>query len=434
MKTTIKGLATAATFGLLLSACTADDPQKSEVMPFIFSDAAPAVKDFADVSRYNVADTHTGILNAQSDIAFTLLEAIPYDAKANSLVSPVSISTALAMLAEGADGDTKEEILRFISGNDANKSVSIDYYKDLATYLNYTSGDARVVMANSLWVNNGFNVKETYKTSIKNGFSAGVYQADLNGQESVDGINQWVRTYTYGLIDNFLQTPPESQMSLLNTVFVASKWVERFNPDNTTKQPFYLNTGNSVDSDMMSMSGLETYYAEDGDCQICTLYLNGGISMQIIMPKAGSALETMTEKERISSIRSKNNMQQATYLVDLEMPRFKIESDIDLIPSLKSLGITSAFDLDKADFNKIYNRHKDNLVINKTAQKLCLSIDEEGLEGAAVSEITGMTGEDGPRKPEKRVMKVNRPFYYTISSQSPHSILFIGKVNDPTVR
>lgn len=362
-----------------------------------------------------------------------LLSQMPQDK--NYMVSPLSIKMALALAANGAQGNTQKEILNCICVSDLNSFN--DLSKQLIERYSKTE-NLKLSIANSIWINSD-KTKQSfspdYEIEAKEFYNADV--KTTNNKNAVSDVNSWVNKKTNGKIPTIIDNP-DFWASIVNAIYFKGAWQKEFSKSATKKDDFTSQNGSVSQVDFMNkLSWMPIYnsggitvaelpyknrfdkVSSDGTYLGSDVYNDLNVSMYLIM---GENIEN-PESELNNVINS--NLLNSSY-TKFSMPKFKIEFETSLNEILNKLGITDAFSIEKADFKKMFNM--GNMFITNTIHKTYISVDEKGTEAAAVTAIA-MAGSALP--PEPVEIKFNKPFYFVIRDNSSAETLFIGRYAFP---
>lgn len=337
--------------------------------------------------------------------------------KENICLSPLSAQFAMAMLANGAEGETKEEICKALgSYTDTNA-----HYKKLLEESN-ASKECEVNIANSIWINDKLSVKEQFITKNKDYYNAAIEVTPFN-KNTLLRINNWCKDMTNGKITSILSDiKPGDRMYLINALYFNADWNKPFNKENTKKENFTTEKGKVVEVDMMTANENSLYY-NDEQVEMTVKRYKGNYSMILALPKENVKCSDVahTLLQDIDKYLSDMNMCN----VKLSLPKFTTEFGSSLKDVLEQQGITRAFS-HGAELKGISDAP---LCVDDIIQKTYVNVDEEGTEAAAVTAITvRLTA----MRPEKSVaMKLDRPFVYAIINNENNEVLFIGKVGNP---
>lgn len=399
----LKNLTLAGTLFLMSASCNKDNADS--VKPNQLLRAIPAT--FADQT---------------SEFAFDFLKTHNAAEKAdkNYFVSPLSLHVALGMLANGADGKTKEELTMGLRvSSDLAKTNGI--YKDLIENLPNSDPKVTNTIANSVWYRNTFSVEKSFLDILKASFNAQTYAEDFTNSATVGKINNWASDNTNGKIKKVIeQIEPAHVMFLMNALYFKGDWKIPFKTENTHDADFAGTTG-TKSVKMMSMQE-KVKYAKRSNYQALELAYGGGnYVMTILLPDektpVGNIINTMSSSEWKSL-----NSSLAEQKVIIGLPKFTVEYETNLNNVLGKMGMPTMFS-DAADLSKIA-APAGKLKVGFVKQNTFVAVDEKGTEAAAVTTI-GIELTSMPILPE---FICNRPFAFFISEKQSNTILFAGKI------
>ncbi len=343
----------------------------------------------------------------------------------NIFISPLSVSMALGMTLNGANGETKQAMqqtleLAGLSDDEINSS-----YKSLMELL--TSIDAKVQfqIANSIWYRSTFQVEQPFIDVNQNYFAAQVRSLDFSDPTAVTVINQWVSDNTHAKITEIIDSiNPAVVMYLINAIYFKGVWTYQFNPSATAAAPFYLLDGSEQTCHLMNIHGSFNYLASEKFHAVDLPYGNEQFSMTIILPRQETELDEIIAD--LNPTNWNNWLGQFTELEgDIFLPRFKLEYEKPLVDVLGQLGMGVAFS-DQANFTGI-NRN-GGLFISEVKHKTFVEVNEEGTEAAAVTSVEMRATSSG----QFFYFKVDHPFIFAIREKATGAILFIGKIVNPS--
>jgi len=389
-------------------------------------------KGRASRPRASKADV-ASVVEGNSAFAFDLYAKLK-TAKGNLIFSPCSISTALAMTYAGARGDTAAEMektLRFALGQDALHPAMADLVDDL----NARGGDEgkaayELVVANRLWGQSGYNFLAPFLELNRTYYGAGLELVDFARatEAARKKINAWVEDQTRDKIRELLKPGVLNALTrlvLTNAIYFKGNWASEFKKERTADAPFHVTPEKTVDAPMMRQT--EKFgYAETGDVQVLDMpYVGDDLSMTILLPKKADSLGDVEA--------SLSAAQLKTWIARLReekvavfLPRFKVEFGLGLSETLKAMGMPLAFS-NAADFSGMDGTR--DLYITAVIHKAFVEVNEEGTEAAAATGVVvGL--KSAPMKP--LVFRADRPFVFLIRDRATGSVLFIGRVTDPT--
>lgn len=342
------------------------------------------------------------------------------------VMSPLSLQMALSLTASGASGQTEKEILSAL-GFDALGTDGLNAYsKALLEQLPALDLGVSLSLANALVLNKQYQLVDTYKEQIASHYFAPVVNADFKDEAAtLSLINDWSKRNTNGLIPVILENVnPLAVAYLLNALYFKSLWNMPFREGQIVKgEDFKTGGSTAVKVDYLRATD-EMPYADMGDYRMITLVL--GEKMQffytLFLPKEDNGLSAMLKELESLDWSSRYSMMQGTY-VQYRLPKYKTESSFDLKSALQALGVKRAF-TSSAEFDRMISGGK--VMIDEVIQKATLTVDENGVEGAATTEIGIMPTSTGQDPPQPVIFNADHPFAYVISERTSGAILFTG--------
>ena len=343
----------------------------------------------------------------------------------NIFFSPYSISSAFAMVYEGARGRTAEEIKNvfYFPGNTSELRTSFAHIYNL---INAGSTNYTLRTANALWVQKDFPISTEYLSIVRNYYGGDVVKVDFKNNPSGANqmINKWMDKQTKGKIkDISLHTDLFTRFIITNAVYFKGNWSHQFDKNATHKENFTTSNGN-ISVDTMHIEEDFPYY-EDNEVQVLELPYRGKLSMVIFLPKGNlSDFESNLSLEKMNDVL--NNLYTEDVIVYL--PKFKFEKGYDLTGDLSSMGIKTPFSAN-ANFSGVSKL--ENLFIQDVIHKTYIDVNEEGTEAAAVTAVSmSITSALSP-PPKIFIFRANHPFVFLIMDKRADEILFMGRVTNP---
>lgn len=378
----------------------------------------------------NVSEKTARLIEAENQFGFELYQNVfaSETGYENIMVSPLSVSLALAMTYNGANGETKtamEKTLKVygLTPEDINNS-----YRDLVHALKSLDPKVLLEIANAIFYRDDFQVENEFVSINKNYYDAEVSALDFeNEQQSLETINRWVAEKTHDKIESIIDRISRNHvMFLLNAIYFKGTWQKEFNEESTKTLPFYLENGENIQTEMMQRLDTLPFASNELFSAIELNYGKGNYNMYVFLPENGRTLEELVNKLDEENWETWMESFQETQNVDIKFPRFKYEYEIMLNDVLTEMGMGVAF-TGGADFTGI-NRG-GSLNIDYVKHKSFIEVNEEGTEAAAVTVVAiERTSVGGPQKVP---FVVNRPFMYVITEKSTGAILFLGTVKNP---
>ncbi|MDR3616567.1 MAG: serpin family protein [Candidatus Obscuribacterales bacterium] len=344
----------------------------------------------------------------------------------NVLISPISVSIALAMTMNGARGDTQKEILQGLSLPDYGglETTNLSYANLLADLADNAALGVDLQIANAIWANQNVTFSPEFLETNRKSFNAQVASADFAAPATLDAINQWASDNTKTLIPTILdKISSDHIMFLLNAVYFKGQWSVKFDKLLTREADFHATAGDvkcqlmQRRGDMAHLSGtnFQAVKLPFGDSKRINLYVylpNAGVSVD-------DFVQRLTEKTITNLAKTKWESEGTIFL-----PRFKVDYDVELNDTLKNLGMNTAFE-PNADFSGMGG---GRIKISEVKHKTFAKFDEDGGEAAAITSV-GFVAMGA--KPMPWTMRCDRPFVAALYDEHTGSLLFIGVVNAP---
>jgi len=347
----------------------------------------------------------------------------------NLMVSPLSISLALAMAYNGADGDTKTEMENAMKLNGLTPQQINSAYKMLIAALQSLDDDVIFEIANAIYYDSGFPVKQSFFDINKNYYDAEVEGLDFGSPFTIEAINDWVAEKTHDKITKIIeQLSPDARMVLLNAIYFYGTWANEFDEDGTKMRNFFKTDGTAKEVPMMSKEDKLEYTANNLFSAVKIPYGTGQYNMVVMLPSTEKSSQDVIDE--LSANNWKDWAEEFTTEdhVVVTMPRFKFGFDLELNKVLKQMGMVKAFSDQQANFSKISDIF---LYISAVIHKTYIDVNETGTEAAAVTAIVFETTSAGPNEPQKIYFTVDTPFVFAITEKDTNAILFIGEVQNP---
>jgi serpin B len=374
------------------------------------------------------------VASANTAFGLNLYQRLAVD-PGNLFFSPYSISTCLAMLYAGASGKTEQQMAQVL-GFATNQAQFSSAFGELQREIEAAQNGPTIQLdiANALWTQQGYPFLPAFLDTATTQYQASVKQADfVTSADSVtQAINTWVAQQTQGKIQNAVapgSLTPLTRLVLANAIYFKGTWTIAFAPSNTLTQPFHLSSTNQVAVPLMHQPSSEslTYkYASTNGLQALELpYGSNRLSMLILLPAQVDSylqLEQQLSPAFIQSVLSQMRDQP----VDIFLPRFTLQSSLDLSSPLAQMGMPDAFTPDVADFSGIDGAQ--DLFVSFLTHKAWGQVNEQGTEAAAVT-VGGVTTTVVGVNP---VFRADHPFIFFIRDTQSGSILFLGRLVEPT--
>ena len=410
------------------------------------SNASPAPSSNVELAKANTPRSSSSPADAAS--AAGGINALGFDLERklaagspNTVFSPASISLALAMARAGAHGTTATEmdaVMRSV-GSDANaawlNALDAALASRSGTFKDAEGKDLPVALriANAPFVQKNLVLAPEYLKALASRFDAGVRLVDYVGdtEGARKQINGWVDGQTEHRIPELLGAgaiTPATRLTLVNAIYMKAPWLNAFQASATVTGSFTRADGSKVDVSFMSETESLKYAsgtAAGGGWQAVEIpYVGGSLSMTVIVPEDLAAFEASLTSKGFDAVTGALESKE----VNLSLPKFGIETKAQLADMLSALGMSTAFDPDKADFSGMTTQEK--LFISKVVHQANIDVDEKGTEAAAATAVV-MDATAIPAEPVR--VNVNRPFLFAVRDVPTGAILFLGRVGDPSI-
>ena len=374
---------------------------------------------------------------ANNKFGFELLKTAVYSDQTNNqnvVLSPTSMSLAFAILFNGSNGATKDQLASVLqipgfSLYDLNESA-----KFLLARLNAGTPGISSNLTNSIWIKNGIILNPTFLADAQGSYNAYIANLDFADPLASKTINDWVFGNTGGKITNVVpeKIDPATASYIINTAYFNGIWKYKFESANVSSRDFYKQDGAKTPVPSMKMNRNNFLYFENDLVQAVKLPYGADqkYSMVVLLPKDGGVtpllgkFNIITWQGWLDSFKEQDGT--------LYLPKFKTEYTGTMAPILKNLGMVLPFDSMKADFSKLSaDGLSRDFSVNNVTHKTYLDVNEEGTEAAAVTVIDVATTTsigDAKTKPAPFVMDVNKPFFFAIVNEETQANLFVGIV------
>ena len=403
-------------------------------------------------AKYKRADAHAdavsaNIVMANTRLGLNIFKKLALGNHENMMISPLSISIAMAMTANGTENESLDEMKEVLGYGKMDLPTVNDQFKELIASLVSADKDLILEIADSIWIDEAFSekIKEEFITLLEDSYDSELFKADFGDNATVGLINSWVGEKTHGRIDNIINSiDPDAVMYLINAIYFKAAWTIAFNKDVTNNNKFFLADGTETEADFMG-------FRDSDDVQKMIKYGNYVVNGQYVAgvrvpygrgafafyayvanPDYGTSNDDVLPLDEIIGKIVENGvadyLPSATYKdYRIILPKFKFEYKKSLKDIFKSLGLERIFATGGL------TAVNPMLYISEITHKTYIETNEDGTEAAAVTEVVvepgAAPGEEGP----SRFLGFygRRPFFFFIRDERNGTILFIGKVENP---
>ena len=359
------------------------------------------------------------------DFSFRLFPNLAKDDE-NIFVSPYSIHTALTMAYRGAGAETAEEMAEVLGFTDTKLEAIMKNSLGLKQYLEHFSEKNEVAIANALFLRDDIPFRSAYQTDAQEYFEGRIDSLPDTGEP----VNDWVFNNTREKIDRIIDPGPIDPnviAYLVNAIYFQGIWAEEFDQDQTKERPFY-GTDGEVAVEMMENESDYLFAVSENLKSLTMEYQNGDYLLHAFMPTDERPLSEFyqdLDQETFQAMKPTNQEK-----ITLRFPKFTLEDELGLVDTLKSMGMETAFDENRADFSEMVDLEELglNVFISDVLHASFIEVDEKGTEAAAATAVE-IRMESAPLPAS--VVEFNRPFLFVIEEPKTGSILFLGHLVDP---
>ncbi|XP_044789236.2 serpin A3-5 [Bubalus bubalis] len=368
------------------------------------------------------------LASSNTDFAFSLYKQLALkNPNKNVIFSPLSVSMALAFLSLGARGPTLTEILEGLKFNltEIQETQIHQGFQHLLKALNRPSNQLQLSVGNAMFVQDQLKLLDKFIEDAHVLYSSKAFSTNFGDPERARRlINDYVKNKTQGKIEElFKYLSPRTVLVLVNYIYFKATWKIPFDPKRTEQAEFHVSKNKTVEVPMMTLD-LQTPYFRDEElgCTLVELMYTSNDSALFILPDEGKMqhLEAKLTPETLTRWR---NSLQPRRIHELYLPKFSIKSNYELNDTLYKMGIKKIFG--NADLSGITGTR--DLVVSQVVHGAALDVDEEGTEGAAA---TGIAIEK--LSFQRTTVRFDRPFLIAIALKDTQSIIFLGKVTNPS--
>mgnify|MGYP003487996411 FL=1 len=390
------------------------------------------------IAKVTLSDMQSGYVKAGNTMSFKFLKEI-YCGE-NLICSPLSLQYAIAMAANGASGETLQEIIDFLGYGEEGIDALNEYSKTLLEQLPAVDLDVTLKVTDALLVNDDFPLLPSFKKTVEESFYAAVDNIDFSDPQQIAArINEWAKRNTNGFIDKVIEPSEISADAvayIMNALYFKAKWAgdeysPMFREEGTKSENFTLNDGKTIKAAMMRNTRYHEYAEMDGYKVLVLPYANRKFNMYILLPDENN-IEGLIEKLQTSSWTDilANLKQDAE--VHVKLPKFNIENKHNLNDALNGLGVRKAFEPASAEFNGMFTPKDDYYYwISTVIQKSRISVSEWGTEAGSVTVVEMDGATDAGPGPKEVFFYADHPFVFIIGEETSGTILFEGVVMQP---
>lgn len=388
----------------LLSSCSSDEPDnKSGYVDAVLPENTRAA------------------VTAENEFATKLIKELAANDDNNFVISPYTVFSTMAMLANGDDGVSRDEALSIIGYQPDNAGLQSlnEYIRIVHQTIGRISSKERCVLSNSVWHKPSLSLNSNYVSSLSDYFSASTFAVDLNSEAGKSNVNSWISSQTNGLIPNFLSAPINLDAAVLSVAYFKGEWSDKFDSALTKDGTFHNIDGTNSNAKFMHKE-MNAEYAEGNGIKAVTLpYGNGNYRLTALIPVDANGFQSMLSN--LDSEELNNLLLYSTSAsVKLAFPKFSTQSKYsNLVSTLEAMGLKNG---KSVGYNSIFESG-NNFILNMMQNQTNIEVDENGTVAASATLAGGVLA-PGPLKEVE--LEFNRPFIYVIRENATNTILFAG--------
>lgn len=381
-------------------------------------------EDLQPIVPIELTKAEQGVREASNTFGLNIFNRLYTAGQGEDVVfSPLSLSLALSMVAEGAAGDTWKQFSDVIGWGSATQAEVGSYYKKMIEGLVTADPSVAFTSANSYWAALGLSLKQDFESRLKANYAAEGYVVDFSSPATLDKINTWCSDKTDGKIPKMLNAlNPKTQLMLINALLFKAPWALTWE---IKQGRDFTGTDGKAKKDYLYVKDYSMAYGDYGDFEYLRIpYGNGAYQMDIILPREGTSLADFLPTLKAGHLSYPLDAAKVT----LYLPKWSTSYSTEnaLIDILKAQGLTLPFDRNLADFSGI---SQESLYISQVIQKTQIDVTEKGTEFAAVTVIGMEKNSAVPVTPPKVTVDVNRPFAYVIRETTSGTVLLTGTLS-----
>ena len=363
---------------------------------------------------------------AATDFGVRLFQTSMEEGK-NTLISPLSVLYALAMTANGADGETLAQMQQVLGMDSDDLNCYMLAYMDLVP----EAEEYKMSLANSIWFKDdpNFTVNESFLQTNADYYGSSIYKAAFD-EGTRNDINNWVKEHTDEMIPEILdEIPDEAIMYLVNALAFEAQWDDVYDEFQVRDDIFTKEDGTKQDVEMMHADEYK-YLSDDLATGFIKYYEGRKYAFAALLPNEG-----VTVQQYVDSLTGSHLQKMLADPEEIQVftciPKFESEYDIEMSEVLQEMGMTDAFDWNIADFSKLgtYNVDGMNICINRVLHKTFISVTEQGTKAGAATAVE-MVAEGAAEIQEYREVILDRSFVYILIDCETNLPFFIGTMMD----
>ncbi len=368
-----------------------------------------------------LTDQQREIARKNNQFAFNLFTKL--QGQSSSVVSPLSVTYLMGMLANGADGQTLQEILKTIGCEGVSLKELNEFYKGMLQTANTLDKRTTVNIANYVAVNKNYQLDRDFSNTVSDYYQAGVENLDFTSSSATGHINGWCKDKTQGMIPKIIdQVDPSAVSYIMNAIYFNGTWTNKFDAHNTKQENFRGYTRDIQKVEMMHQVKKLQYTDNDTFKAVDLPYGNGIYCMTVLLPNEGKSISDMMKGLDAEMLQQLSNDMEPC-IVNLKLPKFTSEVELPLNQVVSELGAPSMFNPSQANFSHFAS---GDFFVGKMFQKAKIEVSEQGTKAAAVTAAIMLTSA-APVEMRNVDFHADHPFVYLITDTNSGAILFMGQ-------
>lgn len=343
----------------------------------------------------------------------------------NAVLSPYSVVSAMSLLMNGADGDTLAQ-MKSVMAKGTDLGVINESNRYLTSRLSaFNNEEGEFFRADSLWLDDSFDVKASFLQSVVNYYDAGVIRTPLSDTAAKDKINGWISEQTKGKITDMAESiNPDTRAMIINAVLMDDKWTTPYTQDDLLDGTF---RGTQGDTDATFMCSKEFYISSSHAEGFVKSFKNLPLKFAAVVPVDDIPLTEFANTLSASKLNALIESQKPTEFCRASLPEFSVKNKLDLKESLVATGIEDAFDDVEADFSSLTNT--GDIHIGSVNQEAFVEVGPQGACAGAAT-VVELADTASPQEEEMKELVLDRPFLFIIFDNESNIPVFMGAVNN----